>query len=246
MSVNRIIEATTIFELLEELEEFCTESVIRDDDTECMKLKEFVEESENDFLKILSSYFCFCEDGDDIIVAIYEFIENCAGFAKEEQENARQVTKSEFEAVLDECEAKCGLKTCFESEHNVKAAEINAVIDDEDAACSIEYNNINIFLPMIDENANVREYIAGQLGLMLYDVLKTKIPEKRIRHEICRYVPEKVGSPKDARVLFKELFCHVVRYKMQKPRVYTKLDEHLKNVIVVELFRDMIMRYLKE
>lgn len=246
MSLQKIIESDTLFELLETLEDFCVKSLMRSDDKEVMELKDGIEKSENDYLKILSSYLCTCEDGDDVIDSIYEFVANCKGFAEADKENTQQVTKDEFEKILDECEDKCGIKSCIESEHTINVAEVDAVNNYEEFNLRMRETYINLFLPRIDKSVNKREYISGQLGLMLYDVLRTKIPEDKIRHEICRYVPEKAGSPKSARFLFKELFYNVVQYKKNKPRVYTELNLHLKRVIILEFFRDMIVRYKKE
>lgn len=246
MNLQKILESDTLFELLEALEDFCPKALMRNNDDEIMELKDSIENTENDYLKILSSYLCVCDDADEVIEAVYEFIANCKGFAEADKENTQQISKDEFEGVLDECEQKCGIKSCIEMEHTVNAAEVDGVNDFEEFNIRKRENCFNIFLPRIDISADKREYIAGQLGLILYDVLRTKIPEDRIRHEICRYVPEKAGSPKSARWLFKELFYNVVQYEENKPRVYTELNLHLKRVIVLEFFRDMIVRYLRK
>ena len=246
MSIDRIIESKTLFELLNALNDFCTDSFMRDDDSECMQLKEMVGNTNNEYLVLLSSYLCVCEDGDEVIEALYEFIANCEGFAEADKEMTQQVTKEEFETVLDECEDKCGLRTCIEAEHTLNLAEVNAVNHYEELNLKIRNNYVNLFLPRIDINTDKRQFISEQLGLMLYDVIKTKIPPEEIRHEISRYIPEIRTADKTARQLFKEYFYNVVLYKERKPGIYTEFDEHMKHVIILEFFKRIIVRYLRE
>ena len=211
-----------------------------------MKLKEMVGNTNNEFLVLLSSYLCVCEDGDEVIEALYEFIANCEGFAEADEEMTQQVTKEEFEAVLDECEDKCGLRTCIESGHTLNVAEVDAVNRYEKLNFRIRKTSVNLFLPRIDINTDKRQFISEQLGLMLYDVIKTKIPPEEIKHEISRYIPETRTANKTVRQLFKEYFYNVVLYKERKPGIYTEFDEHMKHVIILEFFRNIIIKYLRE
>lgn len=93
MSIDRIIESKTLFDLLNALNDFCTDSFMRDDDSECMELKEIVGNTNNEYLVLLSSYLCVCEDGDEVIKALYKFIANCEGFADPDEEMTQQVKK---------------------------------------------------------------------------------------------------------------------------------------------------------
>ena len=246
MCIDKIIHSTTLFELLNALNDFCVESLMHDDDSECMKLKESIANTDNEYLVLLSSYLCVCEDSDEVIEALYEFIANCEGFAKADEEMTQQITKEEFETVLDECEDKCGLWTCIESEHTLNLAEVNAVNRYEELNFRIRNNYINLFLPRIDINTDKRQFISEQLGLMLYDVVKTKIPPEEIKHEISKYILEARTSDKTARQLFKEYFYNVVQYQERKPGIYTEFDEHMKRVIILEFFRNIIIKYLRE
>lgn len=69
-------------------------------------------------------YLCVCEDGDEIVEAIQEFMDNCRGLIEADEEVTQQTTKAEFEAVLDECEDKCAVRTCIEKEYKLNVAEI--------------------------------------------------------------------------------------------------------------------------
>ena len=246
MCLDKIINAKTLFDLLDSVNQFCFESPMRDDDSECMKLKELTQESDNEYLILLSSYLCVCEDGDEVIDSLYEFITNCSGFAKADEEMTKQITKEEFETVLDECEDKCGLRTCIEAEHTLNLAEVNAANHIEELNLKIRNNYVNLFLPRIDINTDKRQFISEQLGLMLYDVIKTKIPPEEVRHEISKYIPETRTADKTVRQLFKEYFYNVVLYKERKPGIYTEFDEHMKHVIILEFFRNIIIKYLRE
>ena len=246
MSIESIMKSNTLFELLDALNEFCIESFMRDDDSECIRLKESVENTDNEYLTLLASYLCVCEDGDDVVEAVYEFIANCKGFAEADKEKTQQITKAEFEAVLDECEEKCGIKECIESEHALRLAEINAVNLYEEWNLRIRNHYINLFLPRIEINTDKQKYIAEQLGLILYDVVKTKIPPEEIRREIERYIPATRATDKASRQLFKEYFYYVVLHQEQKPGIYTYFDQHLKCVVVLEFFKRIVLRYLRE
>ena len=219
---------------------------MRDDDSECMELKEIAGNTNNEYLVLLSSYLCVCEDGDEVIEALYEFIANCEGFAEPDEEMTQQVTKEEFEEVLNECDKKCGIKECIESEYTLNTAEVDAVNRYEELNFRLRNNYVNLFLPRIDINTDKRQFISEQLGLILYDVIKAKIPPEEIKHEISKYILEARTSDKTARQLFKEYFCNVVQYQERKPGIYTEFDEHMKRVIILEFFRNIIIKYLRE
>ena len=73
MSINKIMEANSIGELLSAIDDFCLDTTVCDNDSECLGLKEEVLASGKDVLSILASYLCVCEDGDEVINALYEF-----------------------------------------------------------------------------------------------------------------------------------------------------------------------------
>ena len=125
MAIRNILNAKSLLELLDVAEEFCKNAIMRDDDNECMELKEKLEQvTGNDYLTILSSYMSVAEDGDEVIEAIYEFVANCRTFAEPDTDMTEQIAKEEFEGVLDHCEEVCAVKTCIETEHIINVAEI--------------------------------------------------------------------------------------------------------------------------
>ncbi len=246
MNTDRIINAKGLSELLDAIDEFCRNSFMRDDDTECMQLKTEVETaSENDYLMLLASYFVACEDGEEIIEALYEFAGNCKGFVAADEEMTHQVTKAEFETVLDECEDKCALRTCIEDSYALKTAETECYNMYREFALRFKENNINLILPRIDVNTDIRKYISEELGTILYGVLNTKLSKDIIEEEMHRYIPETKQSDKPIKQLFKEYFYNVVLYKDRKPGIYLEFDEHMKRVIVMEFYKRIISRYLQ-
>ena len=247
MSISSIINTTNLNDLLNAIDEFCRESYLREDDNECMQLKESVENvADNDIFVLLSSYLTVCEDGDEIIEALHEFTNNCRGFAAADEEMTQQVTKAEFEAVLDECEAKCHLKSCIENKHVLNLAEVDAINLYREFSVNFKNDTINLFLPRIDLNTDVRKYISEELGTVLYGVLKTKLSAEFIRDEMNRYIPETRQSEKTVNRIFKEIFYDVVLYQERKPTIYTHNDEHMKRIIVLEFFKKIIGQYLRE
>lgn len=244
--LENIINAKDLKELLYEINEFCKESYIRDDDTDCMKLGELVKNKEkSDIHLLLGSYLSICEDGDEVVEALYEFVSNCQGFVEADEEMTQQVTKEEFETILTECEEKCGIVSCIEKEHILKVAEIPMINARKEFGMKFKGNNIALALPKIDINTDTKQYIAEELGVIIYDVLKTKISPETLLHELNRYIPETRASKDSARQLFRKYFYSVVQYKDRKPGVYPKFDAHMEQVIDMEFFKRIIKVYLE-
>ena len=247
MNIERIINSKGLCELLAAIDDFCRESYLRDDDSSCMELKQQVEiMKDNDIMNLLYSYLFICEDGDEVIEALYEFVENCRAFAEADEDVTHQVTNEEFEAVLDECEDKCELKSCIEMAHKLIVAEADGYCESSDLTVRFKHDFVNVILPKIDINTDVPKYISEQLGSVLYMVLKNKLSPEYIEHEMKRYIPETRKMKIETKELFKRYFYEVILYKERKPGIYTEFDDHWKRVIVLEFFKRMISEYLKE
>lgn len=83
-------------------------------------------------------------------------MDNCRGFIEADEETTQQVSKAEFEAVLNECEDKCAVRTCIETEHKLNTAEINLYAKNDEACLKIKGDNINLFLPRVDMNIDTK------------------------------------------------------------------------------------------
>jgi len=246
MTITKIINSKSLQEMLDATEEFCKKAIIRNTDEICMELKERLESSvDNDFLAILSSYMVAAEDGDEIIEALYEFVANCKGFVEADEEMTQQVTKEEFEAVLTECEDKCALISCIEDSHKLNIAEIPMYNHYREFGLKLKNSAINLFLPKIEINKDIKEYISEELGLILYNVLVTRLDGDFIRNEMKRYISQtRNEESQTARQLFKKYFYQVVLYQDQKPGIYTEFDDHMRRVIILEFFKKIIAAYL--
>lgn len=128
----------------------------------------------------------------------------------------------------------------------MNVAEINMYSKNDEMCLKIKGNHINLLLPRIDLNIEPKQYIAGQLGTILYDTLETKLAPEYIRQEISRYIPEVRKAEESTRQLFKKYFYDVVLHQERKPGIYPYFDRHMKRVIVVEFFKRMITLYLRE
>ena len=247
MSLNKILNADTLLDLIDAINDFCRESYTTDIDSICLELKEkVVSAKNNDLLLLLASYLSSADDGDEIIDSLYEFVGNCRGFVEANEETTTKVTKKEFETVLDECEEKCGLRTCIEKEHTLHVAETEMYNEYREFSIKHKNNNINIILPRINNNIDVKQYIAEELGAVLYNVLTTKLAPEYIEAEMNRYIPETIQKTASTSMLFKQYFYDVVLYKDRKPGIYTEFDEHMKRVLNMEFFKRIIVQYLKE
>ena len=109
----------------------------------------------------------------------------------------------------------------------------------------LEGNDITLILPKIDINIDTKQYIAEELGTILYDVLKSKISPEILLYELNRYIPETRESKDTVKQLFREYFYSVVLYKERKPGIYPKFDAHMKQVLDMEFFKRIIKRYLE-
>lgn len=245
-TIERIVNATGLSEMLNEIDAFCEELYMREDDTECMELVKMVKSKEDsDIHVLLDSYLSICEDGDEVIESLYEFVGNCKGFVEADEDTTKQVTKDEFETVLSECEGKCGIQSGIEKEYVLKMAEVPMAQQYREFAMKFKDNDILLFLPRIDINIDTKQYIAEELGAILYDVLKTKIPPEILMHELNRYIPETRNSKESARQLFRKYFYSVVQYKERKPGIYPSFDVHMKQVLDMEFFKRIIQVYLE-
>ena len=216
MNANLILKSKTLADLIDAIDECCRTFIIRENDDEIMRLKDqIIEITDNDYIVMLAAYVCTAEDGDEVIEALYEFVANCEGFVEADEEMTQQVTKEELETVLAECEDKCALKTCIEDSHVLNVAEV----------------------PMYNQ---CREF-----GMMLYNVLAKRLDVDFIRHEMNRYIPETRNEEKmTVRQLFKKYFYQVVLYQERKPGIYTKFDDHMRRVIILEFYKRIITAYL--
>lgn len=247
MLIDKIIKEKSLLKLLDLIREFCREVALGNNDEQCIRLKESVENAEgNDYLTLLSSYLSICDTGDEVIEALEEFVDNCKDFAEANEDMTEQITKAEFETVLCECEEKCGLMSCIEAEHTVNIAETDAESHNREAEIQCIGSNINILLPRIDINTDKTKYIAENIGQMLYDVIAQKLEPDDIRYEMNRYIPEVKNRGEPTRALFRKYFYSVLLYKTQKPKIYPDFNEHMHRVIVLEFFKRIIVRYLRE
>ena len=160
------------------------------------------------------------------------------------RERTGKITKEELETVLAECEDKCALISCIEDSHMLNVAEVPMYNQYKEFALRFKDNAINLFLPRIEINKNIREYIAEELGLILYKVLKTKFDEEFIQHELYRYIPDARKEELRTKQLFVKYFYQVILYQERKPGIYTKFDDHMRRVIILEFYKRIITAYL--
>lgn len=246
MTISNILNARSLSELLDASEEFCKNAILRDNDDECMKLKAKLEEmTGNDYLTILSSYMVVAEDGDEVVEALYEFVSNCRMFAEADEEETEQISKEEFEAVLDECESKCEVLSCIESEGTLNIAEL-PMLSRSVELCVREKNDvINILLPKVNIQNDKEKYIADIIGTTLYRVINKKFDADYIKHEINRYIPTSRIVERSAKEMFVDYFYDVLKYKDRKPGIYTHFDKHMERVLILEFYRRIIQEYFK-
>lgn len=247
MSVEKILNAVCLSEMISEIENFCRESYFFEDDEICIRLKNQVAKKEkSDIHSLLSAYLCVCDCKGEVIDALYDFMANCFGFEEVTSGDTVQVTKKEFERILEECEGKCMIKSCIENENTIIAAETGMINKCREFSMRIRNNYICEFLPKINKEIEPKIFIAEELGAMLYDVLKKKMGNEYLRCEMKRYIPDIITDERDTRTLFRKYFCEVVLYQERKPGIYTKIDNHFKRAFIMEYFKRMIQQYIRK
>ena len=246
MTISNILNSRSLLELLDAADEFCKNALLRDNDDECMELKAKLEDATgNDYLTILSSYMVVAEDGDEVIEALYEFVSNCRMFAEADEEETVQISKNEFEAVLDECEEKCEVLSCIEAEGTINVAEIPMMSRSVELCVREKNDVINVFLPRVNIQEGKEKYIAKLIGSTLYKIISKKFDADYIHHEINRYIPTSRIDERSAKEMFVDYFYDVLKYKDRKPGIYTHFDKHMERVMILEFYRRIIQEYFK-
>ncbi|MBQ3021827.1 MAG: hypothetical protein IJD91_00680 [Clostridia bacterium] len=243
MSINKIMESTSIKELVCAIEEFHDKNLIHPDSVECLELQQAVSESDKDIFCILYSYIWACEEGYEIVEALREFYLNCGAFDEADNESTTQITNEEFETVLQECEEKCGTKSCIEYKHKLQTAEMDGVKDSMYGIVSFRPGTVNILLPRIHNSEDKMQYISKIIGDALLEVIQKKIKIQTIKKLMNKLIPETRKSKKDTEDLFVDYFYEVIKYKERKPGIYTKFDSHMHQVIILEFYKQIIKCY---
>lgn len=90
------------------------------------------------------------------------------------------------------------------------------------------------------QNIDTKQYIAEEIGGILYETVVRKLKSDIVLRELHRYIPETRKSNKSAKELFRKYFYSVVKYKERKTGIYTEFDEHMKQVLDMEFYRRII------
>ncbi len=245
--IEKIMSTDNLTELLKNINKFCEESYMRDDDEDCMNLKELVEnKTDSTIHTLLAAYLSVCEDGDEVIQSLYEFVTNCSSFAEVDEETTKQITTEELEAVLDECDEKCRLRECLEKEHKLVVTELSMTGKYMEFEVTRRKGNISIVLPRVDMDKDIRKYISELLGMALYSVVSTKLPFQYIYETTQIYIKDKFHKGGTNHIFRKHLYS-VLEYKEREPRTAPQADDREKNIVIeTAFFRRMINEYLKE
>lgn len=158
----------------------------------------------------------------------------------------QQISKAEFKAGLDECEDKCMLETCIESEYEIKAAEIQAYSECREHDVKFKENKICVLLPRIDIDTDTNKCIFDMIGVILYKIVETKIKPEETRHEMNRYIPVTRNSEELTKTLFKQYFYDAVIHKDRKQEIYLEFDDHMSQLFSIEFFKRLIVQYIRE
>lgn len=158
----------------------------------------------------------------------------------------RQITKAEFEVILDECEDEYMLETCIENKYEIKTAEISAYSECREHDVKFKENKICVLLPRIDINTDTKKYMSDTIGGIIYKIVETKIRPEVMRYEINIYISATRNSEESTKKLFKKYFYDVVIHKDRKLGIYLKFDDHMRLLFSIEFFKKLIVQYIRE
>lgn len=104
----------------------------------------------------------------------------------------QQVTKEEFEEVLNECEDKYAIMSCIEENHTINVAEVAMYNRYRELGLRIKNNAINLFLPKIDINTDTKKFIGEELEID--DHMRRIFVLEFFKRIIREYIEKKKGK----------------------------------------------------
>lgn len=169
--IERIISAKTIPGLNRAVSNFWIAFNERDSDDVCLLLQNALEvNSARRLQKWLYSYLPPCNDGEEFFDALIRFETDCEAFHNVKKEQTVQITEKEFLEIVEEVSEFCKLKTLLTKVYDLNIIEADKGVNSQENCFLIVDRTLNIFLPRVPEDTNIRKYIGEIIGLLLYEL----------------------------------------------------------------------------
>lgn len=169
--IERILNAKTIPGLNRAVNDFWLEFNERDGDDVLLLLQDELKDKTNSRIhKWLYSYLPPCNDGEEFMDALIVFEVDCEAFHNVKKETTIQITEKEFMEIVEECSEFCKLKELLSEVYNLNIIEADKGVDSQENCYLVVDKTLNIFLPRVPKETDVRRYIGEIIGLLIYEL----------------------------------------------------------------------------
>lgn len=169
--IERILNAKTIPGLKRALNDFWFTFMSRESDDVLLLLQDALEKkTDSGIHRWLYSYLPPCKDGDEFMDTLITFEVDLDAFYNVKKDITVQITEKEFMEIVEEFNEYCELKELLSEVYNLNIVETGKGVLSQENCFLIIDKALNIFLPRVPKETDVRRYIGEIIGLLIYEV----------------------------------------------------------------------------
>lgn len=169
--IERILNAKTIPGLNRTVSNFWLEFCEREGDGILLSLLKALENKTDSSLhRWLYSYLPPCNDGEEFMDTLIMFETDCEAFHNVKKEETIQISKKEFINIVEDCNEFCEIKPLLSEVYDLNIIETDKGVNSQENCYLIIDKTLNIFLPRVPVDTNIKKYIGEILGLLLYEL----------------------------------------------------------------------------
>ena len=190
--IERILNAKTIPGLNRTVSNFWMAFCEREGDGVLLSLLKALEnKTDSRIHRWLYSYLPPCNDGEEFMDALIKFETDCEAFHNVKKEKTIQISEKEFMDIVEECNEVCRIKQLLSEVYDLNIIEADKSVDSQENCYLIVDKTLNIFLPRVPIDTNIKKYIGEILGLLLYELEVQKSGSFRVCKNL-RYNSKKI------------------------------------------------------
>ncbi len=169
--IERILNAKTIPGLIRTVSDFWFGFNEREsDDILHLLMDALKKKTDSAIHRWLYSYLPPCNDGEEFMDSLITFEVDCEAFHNVKKETTIQITEKEFMEIVEECSEYCELKELLSEVYNLNIIETDKGVYSQENCYLIVDKTLNIFLPRVPTETNIRKYIGEFIGLLIYEL----------------------------------------------------------------------------
>lgn len=201
--IERILNAKTIPGLNRAVSNFWFGFNEREsDDILHLLMKALKNKTDSGIHRWLYSYLPPCNDGEEFMDALILFETDCEVFYNVKKENTIQITEKEFMEIVEECSKYCELKELLSEVYNLNIIETDKGVCSQENCYLIVDKTLNIFLPRVLPETNIRKYIGEFIGLLVYELEVQRLGNFRV----CKNLKYNTKKIKKSKLTTQELY----------------------------------------